>query len=915
MRRLLAVLMLGSGFALAQTITPIADIQFVSDPATNDSSTFAGSTVTVSGMVTAEFWGSSGNKYFNVQDADTGWSGITIYNTNGWDGYDFTLEAGGTVNSVAEGDSVTITGEVYESFGKTRIRNTTSIIIHQTTTASLPAPILVTTASIATSGADGEKYESVLVVIRDVTISDENPDAPSDFGEWEVNDGSGPLRADDKWDYYFWPDSGAALDSIVGTLDWSFGDFKLQPRLARDVVEAGRKARLQRIQQVLYSDLLKTPLDQISDWSYTCRDYFCLEDPPSYIDTSQVDAFVVEGIVTMPTALGFAGDAGVKFIYQDVHGGPWSGIMSFSPVIADFPVLFEGDVVRVTGYISEYTTASSNMTELWITEPIEILAFSDTMSTIIMPDTAVVATGDLILPKTAEQWGTVFVRAEEAVVIDNNKPFSEWIIDDGSGEAWVDDDSDSLSNFIRPPVGTNIKSITGWIYHHFGSYADDNVYKIEPNFVDDIDIGGGPPSISGFLADFTASGPSDVVTVSVTMTDKTVVDTAVVFYRFDGGAWSGVPMTEGANSLWTGAIPAAGAEGTLVEFYFQGTDDGLEIGQDAPLSSLFPDTTKKMFGYVTRANGPTIADVQFTTFSSGDSYYDGAKAILSGTITGISNSVTDDDLEFPGFSMQSGAGAWNGIIAHTRDTTSYTAVIGDSVTVQGTVDEAWSAWSFRFSNSTVIRDIHSVTVHSSGNSVAAANVTGVMLDSDPESWEGVQVHVGPVSVTSVNTFDWSVTDDGGTTEFLIDDDWLPAGAALDALNGLDDFSGLTDLSGIFHFSFGTFKVEIRDMNDIGTVLGVDDGDLALPRVYSLSQNYPNPFNPATTILYTLPEQVHHTLTVYNLLGAKVTTLVNEVRPAGAYQVVLRGDALASGLYFLRLDAGNYHKTRKMILLK
>ena len=905
MKRLLAVLILGSGVVFAQTITPIADIQFVADPATNDSSSYVDSTVTVAGIVTAEFWGSSGNKYFNVQDADTGWSGITIYNTNGWDGYGFTLASGATVNSVAQGDSVTVTGVVYESFGKTRIRNTTSIVIHDTVAAAMFAPIVVTTGSIATGGADAERYESVLVTVKTVEIDNAN----LGFGEWSVTDGSGSMRLDDKWDYYFWPDSGTALDSIVGTLDYSFSDFKLQPRLAMDVVEVGA-TRLQRIQQVRGSDLLKAPIDNFSDWSYFCRDYNCLEDPPAYIDTTVVPPVVVEGIVTMPTGLSFAG-AGIKFIYQDVHGGPWSGIMSYDPDSSAFPVLLEGDRVRVTGYISEYNTASSFMTELWITQPIEILAVGQPM-----PDTSVVATGDLLWPSTAEQWGTVFVRAENAVVIDNNKPFSEWVIDDGTGPAWVDDDSDSLSNFVRPPVGTTINSVTGWVYHHFGSYADSNVYKLEPNYVEDVVIGGGPPSVLDNSANLTLSGPNDGVGVSVIATDNTALDSVEIIYRVDGGAWTSVTMTPGTGDTYDGTIPATGTEGALVEYFFKATDDGVNNIPAGVATTIFPDTSQSLLGYASRTGGPTILDVQWTNNSSGDSYYNGAKATLSGTITGISNSVTDGGLEFPGFSIQNGAGAWNGVLVHTRDTTAYTAVMGDSITVTGIVDELWEAWTFRFGNSTVLRDVQTVTVHSSGNALWTTAVTGAGLNADPESWEGVLVNVGEVAVTSINSFDWSVTDDAGVTDFLIDDDWLVSGSDADTtLDGLAVNDVIADLSGVFHFSFGTFKVEIRDLADLGIVVGIVDGDNGLPAVFSLSQNYPNPFNPSTTILYTLPEQLHHTLRVYNLLGAEVVTLVNEVRPAGAYQVLLRGDGLASGLYFLRLDAGDYHKTRKMILLK
>lgn len=85
--------------------------------------------------------------------------------------------------------------------------------------------------------------------------------------------------------------------------------------------------------------------------------------------------------------------------------------------------------------------------------------------------------------------------------------------------------------------------------------------------------------------------------------------------------------------------------------------------------------------------------------------------------------------------------------------------------------------------------------------------------------------------------------------------------------------------------------------------------------FQLEQNYPNPFNPSTIIRYNLPAEVNVILKVYDLLGTEVASLVDEEKPAGAYQVELNGINLASGIYLYRLQAGEYVNTRKMILLK
>lgn len=89
----------------------------------------------------------------------------------------------------------------------------------------------------------------------------------------------------------------------------------------------------------------------------------------------------------------------------------------------------------------------------------------------------------------------------------------------------------------------------------------------------------------------------------------------------------------------------------------------------------------------------------------------------------------------------------------------------------------------------------------------------------------------------------------------------------------------------------------------------------LPASYALLQNYPNPFNPSTTIRYGLPHSSFVTLTVYSTLGQQVAQLVGEQQQAGYHDAVFRGEGLASGVYFYRLDAGSFTSVKKLLLLK
>jgi hypothetical protein len=89
----------------------------------------------------------------------------------------------------------------------------------------------------------------------------------------------------------------------------------------------------------------------------------------------------------------------------------------------------------------------------------------------------------------------------------------------------------------------------------------------------------------------------------------------------------------------------------------------------------------------------------------------------------------------------------------------------------------------------------------------------------------------------------------------------------------------------------------------------------MPAQFTLDNNYPNPFNPTTHIAFSLPKETHVRLTIYNSLGQKIATLVDELRAAGSYTVTYNADAIPSGVYYYRLEAGSQTTAKKMLLLK
>ena len=111
----------------------------------------------------------------------------------------------------------------------------------------------------------------------------------------------------------------------------------------------------------------------------------------------------------------------------------------------------------------------------------------------------------------------------------------------------------------------------------------------------------------------------------------------------------------------------------------------------------------------------------------------------------------------------------------------------------------------------------------------------------------------------------------------------------------------------------------------GTILHTTNGGItyadvktngnSTPKEFYLLQNYPNPFNPNTRIQFAINSEELVTLKIYDVLGNEIETLVNETKPAGEYQFIWEANKLASGVYFYRLQAGDFISTKKMILQK
>ena len=131
---------------------------------------------------------------------------------------------------------------------------------------------------------------------------------------------------------------------------------------------------------------------------------------------------------------------------------------------------------------------------------------------------------------------------------------------------------------------------------------------------------------------------------------------------------------------------------------------------------------------------------------------------------------------------------------------------------------------------------------------------------------------------------------------------------VDQINFADSNSDSARGSTYPDFKPGIINIQIATAID-------DESDLGLPTEFSLTQNFPNPFNPTTTIEFTLPKSSNVKLVVFNVLGQKVSSLIDEFMPAGVHSVEFDGKNNPSGIYFYRLEHEKGAETKKMVMIK
>jgi hypothetical protein len=280
-------------------------------------------------------------------------------------------------------------------------------------------------------------------------------------------------------------------------------------------------------------------------------------------------------------------------------------------------------------------------------------------------------------------------------------------------------------------------------------------------------------------------------------------------------------------------------------------------------------------------------------------------AILSATVTDDAGSVRDSVLLCnDGLHGDAGAGdsVWGARIVVPPDEGVFTVAVRTDDQAAGTYRRLPQAAAFATAGPLVLQNVTYVDYRDAGQCSVRPSVKNM---GSTAPFVG-----GTISLTCADTGVYDVVPAMRTFSTIA------AGAAGQADNIFCINYDPDKVNGSFtlHFTIGLQGHVCWDTTYRLTVTGVAAGK-PLPIAFALEQNYPNPFNPSTIIKYALPHRSHVTLTVYTTLGQQVATLVNGEVEVGYHEVEFNTTRLASGVYFYRLQAGEFVQAKKLVILK
>lgn len=467
-----------------------------------------------------------------------------------------------------------------------------------------------------------------------------------------------------------------------------------------------------------------------------------------------------------------------------------------------------------------------------------------------------------------------------------------------------------------PPVPGTLFNIQGFLTYPgqtgsdpFGlAVPNGHILALNPMADSDLEILESPIQVARVEFDSVpGSAGKGVISADIVIAEGRFLSTAKInfFTDLDATVVSNNPSAPPAGDTYPFEIDAQ-PNGAFVTFWIDATDDG---------GGSF---TTEIFHYRVIDGG--ISDIEHLQRTQDDVEGDGPFAgwTLDMDVTAVIQWQQEGRFSSDGYLQDTDAnGLWSAI--YYRENDLGREAVGTQVRItRARIEES--------NGLTRLRDVE-YTVEGSVTPFAPKIVTTTMLaDRDiAEAHEGMTVRVEGPHVTATNADgpnsgpfgEFNISSDGGATNLRVDDhaDAVNYGSGNDPAVMFAEFQQLEFVQGPLHFSFGNYKIIPQTFDDIGPVINVAVEDGELPTTFALEQNYPNPFNPTTTINFELSKTTHVKLEVFDALGRRVATLVDDQRVAGAHSVEFNARSLASGVYMYRISSGTETQLKIMTLLK
>ncbi len=619
--------------------------------------------------------------------------------------------------------------------------------------------------------------------------------------------------------------------------------------------------------------------------------------------------------------------------------------------------LQKGDVVRLLGRVEENTNMTKfklldnrkidgNTTFSGIAEVIDHLDEEQLPKPVELQVTAFntgkwvstdLSTKNLIVGEYYEAASIKMKGLKVGNIIKTNGETEVIVTDNSNNEFTIDNYSTFFgfpSNKPFAPKNSIIDSVIGVVGMFNTTSSKPGMWTINPITTADIHVAANIlPNVNSYSKDkiYYAANENINLTYFISDADGTV-DTAWVYYRInESGNFTKLQLTKNANDF-TGTIPALGIDSALVEIYVIAKDNQAGLGR-SPIS--------KYDGIWVLNHEPSIQTVQYSTNSLGSSFFVGDSLTLTGVVTSTLKDMGE-------IHIQNGTGPWSGILVYSPSKLD-TFRLGDKIRIRGKITEFSDKTEITYPNPSKMEILETHNDYQAR--LAAVPAASLVSTNDikvgaalTEAYEAVFVKMENVFVVGTDVeVDFNTGKSRGEI-FVSENNTATDGLRVDdianlrnhklpylntlfvdyTLNAYDSTKSLyvkgqkfDVLRGIMDYRNFVAKLSPRDSTDFGFTMTPTSVRADKPVSIQLNQNYPNPFNPSTTISFSLTGSNRVSLEVYNIIGQKIATLVNnQVLSAQTYSYNFNAAKLSSGLYFYKLIVDSkVVQTRKMMLVK